>query len=69
MKQSSWIFHVPTQLQDQIIETAKLGTRTPIVSYDDEVEVESDFSIEYYPLTKRYYPKYKNKYLKTSFFN
>jgi len=42
MKQSSWIFHVPTQLQDQIIETAKLGTRTPIVSYDDEVEVESD---------------------------
>ena len=25
---------------------------------------ESDFSIEYYPLTGRYYPKYKDYYLK-----
>jgi len=25
----------------------------------------SDFSIEYYPITDRYYPKYKNYYLKT----
>lgn len=42
MKQSSWIFHVPTQLQDQIMEMAKLGIRTPIESFEDEPEVESD---------------------------
>ncbi len=42
MKQSSWIFHVPTQLQDQVIEMAKLGIRTPIESLEDELEAEND---------------------------
>lgn len=27
----------------------------------------SDFSIEYYPITDRYYPKYKSFYLKTGY--
>lgn len=31
-------------------------------------EKQSDFSIEYYPLTGRYYPKYKDYYLKTHSF-
>ena len=29
--------------------------------------VSSCFSIEYYPITDRYYPKYKNYYLKTNY--
>lgn len=26
------------------------------------------FSLEYYPITDRYYPKYKNYYLKTNYY-
>lgn len=29
--------------------------------------VSSRFSIEYYPITDRYYPKYKNYYLSTDY--
>lgn len=28
---------------------------------------QSDFSIEFYPITNRYYPKYKKKYLRKSY--
>lgn len=32
-------------------------------SETNRVKVDSDFSVEFYPITKRYYPKYKKYYL------
>jgi hypothetical protein len=35
------------------------------IKQTDSAKKRSDFSIEYYPLTDRYYPKYKNYYMGT----
>lgn len=34
---------------------------------DDQSEPKSKFSIEFYPLTGRYYPKYEDYYLRTQY--
>lgn len=39
------------------------GRREPAMN--KPVVEHSDFSVEFYPLTNRYYPKYKDYYLKT----
>lgn len=57
-------FIVPPQ-EEQENTMVLMGT---VVSTKPEPKKKSHFTIEYYPATNAYYPKYKNWYLKKSIF-